>query len=131
MLCTLNYLNAQFAPQIIRMHSLHHKLFECTVCTLNYDSCYTLHPYISFNVKMDRNMNIWLAYVYLLKWHKLKRLKTPYSQSIKFVFPYLLSFSCVYPSPNQNPYSHKSTKQNHLWHYHCFTTMTFYLSTFR
>ena len=34
---------------------LHLKLFECTLYTLNYDSCYTLHPNVSFTIKLDLN----------------------------------------------------------------------------
>ena len=44
---TLNY---------AQITTLHPKLFECTVCTLNYDPCYTLYPGISFTVKLDKNM---------------------------------------------------------------------------
>ena len=37
---------------------LHPKLFECIICILNYDYCYTLHPIVSFTVKLDRNMKM-------------------------------------------------------------------------
>ena len=32
------------------------KLFEYTFCTLNYNSCYTLHPYVKFAVNLDGNL---------------------------------------------------------------------------
>ena len=34
-------------------YTLHAKLFECTFCTKNYDSCYILYP----NVKFVFNLN--------------------------------------------------------------------------
>ena len=43
---TLNY---------ILYYILHHKLFKCTLCTINYDFCYTSHLNISFIVKLDKN----------------------------------------------------------------------------
>ena len=36
-------------------YTLYHILFECTICTLNYDCCYTLHPDIKFDVNLDRS----------------------------------------------------------------------------
>ena len=36
-------------------YTLYSKLFDCIFCTLNYDICYTLHPYIKFGVKLDGN----------------------------------------------------------------------------
>ena len=36
-------------------YTLYHILFECTICTLNYDYCYTLYPNIKFDVNLDRN----------------------------------------------------------------------------
>ena len=65
---------------------MHHKLFACTVYTLNYDFCYTLHPDISFTVKFNGNMKHVTCMCVLLKWHKLKRQKTPSLQLIFFFF---------------------------------------------
>ena len=52
-------------------------------CTLNYKSCYILHPNVSFTVKFNRNMKHVTCMCVLLKWHKLKRQKTPSFQLIK------------------------------------------------
>jgi len=43
---TLNY---------ILHYTLHLKLFECTFCTISYDSCYTLHLNVEFDVNLDGN----------------------------------------------------------------------------
>ena len=48
-------------------YTLHHKLFECTVYTLNYDHCYTLHPRVSFTVKLDGNIKHMTCICVLLK----------------------------------------------------------------
>jgi len=40
--CTLDY-------------TLHPTLFECTLCTLYYHNYHTLHPYVTFTVKLDKN----------------------------------------------------------------------------
>ena len=37
-------------------YTLHFKLFECTFYILNYDICYTLHPIVSFTIKLDGNL---------------------------------------------------------------------------
>ena len=90
---------------------LHRKLFECTVYTLNYKSCYILHPNVSFTVKFNRNMKHVICMCVLLKWHKLKRQKTPSFQLIKnktsffslfffFLFLFFSFYSLGYhPSP--------------------------------
>lgn len=33
-------------------YTLYHKLFKYIICTLNYDFCYTLHPNVSFILKV-------------------------------------------------------------------------------
>ena len=38
-------------------YTLHHKFFEYTFCTLNYDSCYTLQADVKFAVNFDGNPN--------------------------------------------------------------------------
>ena len=97
-------------------YTLHHKLFECTVYTLNYDHCYTLHPNISFTVKFDTIIKRVTCTCVLLKWHKLKRPKTPHLLNQVNFFP--ISLMRTSPSPQiKNPCSHKSLNQNHLWHY--------------
>ena len=35
-----------------RYYTMHLKLFECTLCTLNY---HTLYPGVTFIIKLDRN----------------------------------------------------------------------------
>ena len=56
------------------MHSLHPKL---------YDHCYTLHPRVSFTVKLDGNMSTWLAYVYCLSDTNLKDQKPTLPNQLK------------------------------------------------
>ena len=68
------------------MHSLHHKLFKCTVCTLNYDIYYTLHPTVSFTVIFDGTLVHMTRTCVLLRWKQVKRQKHPSSQSIKTKF---------------------------------------------
>ena len=102
-----------------------HKLFECTVYILNYDHCYILHPRVSFTVKLDGNMKHMTCICVLLKWHKLKRLKTHSSQSTKKNFKFI--FSPFSPSTNQNPCKPKFPNQNHLRHHHYSTTMALLL----
>ena len=117
---TLYHLN--YAPY----YTLHSKLFECILCTLNYDICYTLHTAISFTVKWDGNMKH-MTCTCVAKWHKLKRPNPSSSQSIKnkLVFFFLvLSHAYQVSTPLQNPYNPKSLNQNHLWHHHCSTTTT-------
>ena len=48
-------------------YTLHHKLFECTVYTLNYDPCCTLHPDVNFTVKFNGNMKHVTCMCVLLK----------------------------------------------------------------
>ena len=53
-------------------YTLHPKFFECTFCTIKYDTCYTLHPDIKFAVYLDRKV-----------WHHMKWPNCSSSQSIK------------------------------------------------
>ena len=53
-------------------YTLHSKLFECTFCTLHYDSCYTLHPDINFIVNLDGKV-----------WHHMKILNWPLPNALK------------------------------------------------
>ena len=50
-------------------YTLYHKLFECTIFTLNNDPYYILHYDISFIVKLDC---MWLACMYFLTGTNLK-----------------------------------------------------------
>ena len=34
-------------------YTLHHKLFKCTFCILNYNPCYTLLPDVKFVINLD------------------------------------------------------------------------------
>ena len=73
-------------------YTLHPKLSDCTLCTLNYHTYHVLHSDVIFAVIF----NIILLHVtstcFLLKWNKVKRLKQPSSNSIKTkpkFFPHL------------------------------------------
>ena len=48
---------------------MHHKLFECTFCTINYYICYTLHPDVNFTAMLDGNLEHMNCTCVLLKWH--------------------------------------------------------------
>ena len=71
---TLNY-----APD----YTLYSKLFECTLCTVNYYIYNTLHPSVTFAVMFNRMLLHMISTCVLLKCNKLKRLKHPTSKSIK------------------------------------------------
>ena len=45
----LHFTTLNYTPNYI----LHHKLFECRFCTINYDIWYTLHLDIKFVVNLD------------------------------------------------------------------------------
>ena len=74
-LCT----GLHYAPD----YTLHHKLFECTFCTLNYHTYHTLHPGVTFFVMFNGMLLHMTSTCILLRWNKLKRLKHPISKSIK------------------------------------------------
>ena len=61
-------------------YTLHHKLFERTLCTLNY---HTLHLGVTFIIIFNGILLHMTSTCILLRWNKLKRLKHPCSKSIK------------------------------------------------
>ena len=71
----LHFTTLNYTPD----YTLHPKLFECTLCTLNYYICYTLHPDVNFIVMLDGNLEYMTYTCALLKWHKVKRPKSPLS----------------------------------------------------
>ena len=119
-----------FRGQIILYYP---KLFECTICILNYDPCYTVHPDVSFTVKLDENMKHVTCTCVLLKWHKLKRPKSPLFPIIykPFSFSFFLLFLFSdFSQMRISPFLQiiilailKSPNQNHPWHHHCSTTV--------
>ena len=64
-------------------YTLHPKLFERTLCTLNYHTYYTLQPGVTFTVIFNGILLHMTSTCILLRWNKLKRLKHPFSKSIK------------------------------------------------
>ena len=68
-------------------YTLYHKLFECTICTLNYDIHYTLHSAVSFTIQLDGN-STWLAHA-LLSCTNLKDQIPPLSNQLKTFFFFL------------------------------------------
>ena len=91
---TLNY-----APG----YTLHPKLFECTLCTINYYTYNTSHPGVTFAFMFNK-MLVYMTNTYiLLKCNKLKKLKHPTSKSIKTkpnFFSHLSPpLSCMQPLP--------------------------------
>ena len=57
-------------------YTLHPKLFECTVYTINYEILLHFAPDVSFTVKFNGNMKHVTCTCVLLKWHDLKDQKT-------------------------------------------------------
>ena len=62
---------------------LYPKLYECTLCTLNYYTYHTLHPSITFAVTFDRSLLRVTNICFLFRWNKLKSQKHSCSKSIK------------------------------------------------
>ena len=71
---TLNYASS---------YTLHLKLFERTLCILNYHTYHTLHPGITVAVIFNGMLLHMTSTCILLGWNKLKRLKHPTSKSFK------------------------------------------------
>ena len=64
-------------------YTLHHKLSDCTLCTLNYHTYHALHPGVIFTVIFNRILLHVTSTCFLLRWNKVKRLKHPFSKLIK------------------------------------------------
>ena len=92
---TLNY---------ILNYILYLKLFECTLCIINYHNYHTLHSYITFTVKLDKVFFFFfekqvrqklishnLHMIFTQVTHCLKT-KTPFSLIIKIKYLFLFSF---------------------------------------
>ena len=73
-------------------YTLHHKLFECTICTINYDTYYILYSNVSFTIILDETFMHMTCTCILLRWNKVKRQKYSSSQSIKTKTSFLLFF---------------------------------------
>ena len=56
-------------------YTLHHKLSDCTLCTLNYHTYHALHPGVIFVVIFNRILLHVTSTCFLLRWNKVKRLK--------------------------------------------------------
>ena len=64
-------------------YTLHPKLSDCTLCTLNYHTYHALHPGVIFTVIFNRILLRVTSTCFLLRWNKFKRLKHPSSKLIK------------------------------------------------
>ena len=86
-------------------YTLYHKLFKCTIYTLNQDIYYTLHLNVSFTVILDEIFMYMTRPCVFFRWDKVKREKHYSSQSIKQEASFILFFSSslslvqVQPSP--------------------------------
>ena len=83
--------------------------------TLNYEPCYTLHPEISFTVKLDGNMKHLTCTCVLLKWPKIKKTTPspppPLLNHFKKCFSFVFSSRAYQPLPtNHNPCNPKIPK---------------------
>ena len=63
-------------------YTVHHKLFECKFCILNYDICYTMHIDINFTCLMVI-YSTWLAHGFCLDDTKLKDQKHSFPNQLK------------------------------------------------
>lgn len=68
-----------FAPD----YTLHSKLFEHILCTLNYHIHHTLHPGVIFVVMFNKILLLVISICFLLRWNRLKKPKNSSSKSIK------------------------------------------------
>ena len=80
-------------------YTLHPKLFERTLCILNY---HTLHLGVTFAVMFNEILLHVTNICFLLMWNKLKRLKHPSSKSIKTKANFSTSLLHAWLSPNSN-----------------------------
>ena len=64
-------------------YTLHHKLSNCTFCTINYHTYHTLHPDVIFAVIFNRILLHVTSTCFLLRWNKIKRVKQLSLKSIK------------------------------------------------
>ena len=64
-------------------YTLHPKLYDCTLCTLNYYTYHALHPDVIFAIIFNTILLHVTSTCFLLRWNKVKRLKQPFSNSIK------------------------------------------------
>ena len=83
-------------------YTLHPKLSDCTLCTLNYHTYHTLHFGVIFAVIFNRILLHVTSTCFLLRWNKVKRLKYPSLKSIKTKlknFHISLCLMCCHPLP--------------------------------
>ena len=64
-------------------YTLHPKLSDCTLCTLNYYTYHILHPNVIVAVIFNKILLHVISTCFLLRWNKVKILKYPSSKSIK------------------------------------------------
>ena len=80
-------------------YTLHHKLFERTLCILNY---HTLHLDVIFAIMFNEILLHVTSTCFLFMRNKLKRLKHPSSKSIKTKANFSTSLLHACLSPNSN-----------------------------
>ena len=76
-------------------YTLHLKLSDYTLCTLNYHTYHTLHFGVIFAVIFNRILLHVTSTCFLLRWNKVKRLKHPSPKSIKTKPNFFTSFLVV------------------------------------
>ena len=84
-------------------YTLHPKLSDCTLCTLNHYTYHALHPSVIFAVIFNRILLHVTSTCFLLRWNKVKRLKHHSSKSIKTkpkIFHISLCLTCL---PSSSP----------------------------
>ena len=86
-------------------YTLHPKLFERTLCTPNYHPYHTLHPGVTFTLIFNGILLHMTNTCILFRWNKLKRMKHPFSKSIKtkaHFFPHLPPCLMCMPASSPN-----------------------------
>ena len=103
-------------------YTLHHKLSDCTLCTLYY---HTLHPSVIFAIIFNRIMLHATNTCFLLRWNKVKRLKHPSSKSNKtkpIIFPIfsfkIFKFTSLIPWQNLFIVPHPTSPNHCLFFFH-------------
>ena len=89
-------------------YTLHSRLSDCTLYTLNYHTYHALHPDVIFTVIFNKILLHVTSTCFLLRWNKVKRLKHPPSKLIKTNLNFITSPSNLYLT------------WGHPLHLHCF-----------
>ena len=99
-------------------YTLHHKLFKCTICTLNYYYYHTLHSGVTFSVMFDEFYCTWQVHASCLGGINLKDWNTYLQIQLKQrqIFSTSLCFASM-PLPNSDSSQNLRFHPTHLTHH--------------